>query len=41
LNSMTSGKGVFTMEFDHYYKVPEHLKEKIIKERQKDSGNPV
>jgi elongation factor G len=41
LNSMTSGKGVFTMEFDHYYKVPEHLKEKIIKESQKDSDNPV
>ena len=41
LNSMTSGKGVFTMEFDHYYKVPEHLKEKIIEESQKDSENPV
>ena len=36
LNSMTSGKGVFTMEFDHYYNVPEHLKAKIIEENQKD-----
>ena len=36
LNSMTSGKGVFTMEFDHYYNVPEHLKEKIIEENKKD-----
>ena len=36
LNSMTSGKGVFTMEFDHYYNVPEHLQTKIIEENQKD-----
>jgi elongation factor G len=36
LNSMTSGQGVFTMEFDHYYNVPEHLKEKIIEENKKD-----
>ena len=36
LNSMTSGKGVFTMEFDHYDDVPEHLKAKIIEENQKD-----
>ena len=36
LNSMTSGKGVFTMEFDHYYNVPDHLKAKIIEENQKD-----
>ena len=38
LNSMTSGKGVFRMEFDHYYNVPEHLKAKIIEENQKDLG---
>jgi len=36
LNSMTSGKGVFTMEFDHYDDVPEHLKAKIIEDNQKD-----
>ena len=36
LNSMTSGKGLFTMEFDHYYNVPEHLKSKIIEESKKD-----
>ncbi len=36
LNSMTSGKGVFTMEFDHYCNVPEHLKAKIIEESQKN-----
>ncbi len=42
LNSMTSGKGVFTMDFDHYEDVPEHLKEKIIEQsrkiREKASG---
>ena len=32
---MTSGKGVFTMEFDHYYDLPEHLKSKIVEESQR------
>ena len=36
LNSMTSGKGIFTMEFDHYDDVPEHLKANIIEGNQKD-----
>jgi elongation factor G len=36
LNSMTSGKGIFTMEFDHYEDVPEHLKVNIIKGNQND-----
>ena len=36
LNSMTSGKGIFTMEFDHYDGVPEHLKANIIEGNQKD-----
>ena len=35
INSMTSGKGVFTMEFDHYYDLPEHLKSKIVEESQR------
>lgn len=30
LNSMTSGSGVFTMEFAHYEEVPAHLAQKII-----------
>lgn len=34
INSMTSGKGVFSMEFDHYDDVPEHLKTKIIEYNQ-------
>jgi elongation factor G len=32
LTSMTSGRGMFTMEFDHYDEVPQHLSEKIIAE---------
>ena len=36
LNSMTSGKGIFTMEFGHYDGVPEHLKANIIEGNQKD-----
>ena len=36
LNSMTSGKGIFTMEFGHYDSVPEHLKANIIEGNQKD-----
>ena len=36
INSMTSGKGVFSMEFDHYDDVPEHLKTKIIEKSQRE-----
>jgi elongation factor G len=35
LNSMTSGRGTYTMEFSHYEEVPEHLAQKIIAERAK------
>ncbi len=34
LNSMTSGKGYFTMKFSHYDEVPRSLQEKIIQERK-------
>ena len=30
LTSMTSGRGMFVLEFDHYEEVPQHLSEKII-----------
>lgn len=30
LTSITSGRGMFTMEFDHYEEVPAHISEKII-----------
>jgi elongation factor G len=36
LRSMTGGRGVFTMMFDHYEEVPSHLADKIIAEEQKE-----
>jgi elongation factor G len=40
LDSITSGRGLFTMEFSHYEEVPSHIAEKIIdkarQERQKE-----
>ena len=32
LTSLTGGRGMFVMEFDHYEDVPEHLMKKIIEE---------
>jgi len=37
LRALTSGRGVFVMEFDHYDVVPEHLASKIIEETSKES----
>ena len=34
LNSMTSGAGMFTMEFSHYEEVPAHLTQKIMEENK-------
>jgi elongation factor G len=36
LTSLTGGRGMFAMEFDHYGDVPEHLMKKIIEEANKD-----
>ncbi len=36
LNSMTSGAGVFTMEFSHYEEVPAHLAQKIVEQNKKE-----
>jgi elongation factor G len=36
LRSMTHGRGVFTMAFDHYEEVPPHLAEKVIAQEQKE-----
>jgi elongation factor G len=36
LRSMTSGRGYFTMEFDHYDVVPAHLAQEVIDARHKD-----
>ena len=35
LNSLTSGRGIYSMEFSHYEEVPSHLAQKIISERAK------
>ena len=34
LNSMTSGAGVFAMDFSHYEEVPAHLSQKIIEQNK-------
>jgi elongation factor G len=34
LNSITSGRGIYTIEFSHYEEVPAHLTQKIIAERE-------
>ncbi len=36
LRSMTGGRGVFSMEFDHYEVVPTHIANEIIAARQKE-----
>jgi elongation factor G len=36
LRSMTHGRGMFTMAFDHYEEVPAHLAEKVIAEEKKE-----
>lgn len=35
LHSITSGRGLYSMEFSHYEEVPAHISQKIISERQK------
>jgi elongation factor G len=36
LRSMTGGRGIFTMEFDHYENVPAHIAAEVIAARIKD-----
>jgi elongation factor G len=36
LRSMTGGRGMFTMRFDHYDEVPAHLADKIIAEQKRE-----
>ena len=38
LRALTSGRGIFVMEFDHYDVVPEHLTAKIIEEAKKETN---
>ncbi|MGI6621049.1 MAG: elongation factor G [Bacillota bacterium] len=39
LRSMTQGRGLFTMEFDHYEEVPDHIAAQIIEQAQKERAN--
>jgi elongation factor G len=36
LRSFTGGRGVFTMELDHYEVVPPHITAEIVAARQKE-----
>lgn len=36
LHSMTSGRGIYSMEFSYYEEVPSHIAQKIIEQRQKE-----
>jgi elongation factor G len=36
LRSMTGGRGYFTMEFDHYEMVPQHLAQEIIDAKKRE-----
>jgi elongation factor G len=36
LRSMTGGRGIFTMEFDHYENVPAHIAAEVVSARLKD-----
>lgn len=35
LHSLTSGRGIYTMEFSHYDELPSHIAQKLIAEKQK------
>jgi elongation factor G len=39
LNSMTGGRGIYTMEFSHYDEVPAHIAEKVVEEVSKTNDN--
>jgi len=39
LNSLTSGRGMHTVEFSHYEEVPSHIAQKIIAERAVEKGD--
>jgi elongation factor G len=36
LRSMTGGRGYFTMEFDHYEMVPQHLAQEVIDAKKRE-----
>jgi elongation factor G len=36
LNSLTSGRGLFSMEFSHYEECPAHIAEKVVAAVQRE-----
>ncbi|VAX34428.1 Elongation factor G-like protein TM_1651, partial [hydrothermal vent metagenome] len=34
LHSLTSGRGIYSMEFSHYEDVPGHIAQKLVNERK-------
>ncbi|RMG01486.1 MAG: elongation factor G [Nitrospirae bacterium] len=38
LQSMTSGRGLYSMEFSHYEEVPSNIAQKLIEERQREKA---
>ena len=36
LHSLTSGRGLYSMEFSHYEEVPSNIAQKIIEERKRE-----
>ena len=36
LKSLTSDRASYTMEFDHYYETPSHVRDKIVAEAEKE-----
>ncbi|HEX2981455.1 MAG TPA: elongation factor G, partial [Anaerolineaceae bacterium] len=39
LRSITGGRGIFAMDFDHYEVVPAHITGEIVAARQKELAN--
>jgi elongation factor G len=39
LRSLTQGRGIFSMELDHYANVPTHLAQEIMEAHQKEKEN--
>ena len=40
LRSMTQGRAVYTMQFDHYEEVPKNIAEQIITQGAREVGRP-
>lgn len=38
LHSLTGGRGAFSMKFDHYAEVPQHLSERLLAERKSEAA---